>query len=893
LHRQPRMFIRESRLADHFTSLFALDRWSSRFVILFFVLGSVILIWLVALTRVREEESLHLQNEAMILEEAIQDRLSQYGAILQHLQSYLQRTPPQERELVFKQYLQTLDLEKRYPGTQGVGFARYVHRTGHKFRSVISVIEPSSDPRNRKVVGFDMASEPHRLEAMILSMRTNLPTISSPVFLKQELEDGRGKQHGFLIYLPFYELGSKGAPLGFVYTALRSKDFFEGTWSESGVLIGLGIKHLRVTAESLKGERSTLYQTAEFSDRYLPYTFKIEHGLATWQVQFSPHWSSGTELYYRFGPHIAGFVILILSGLVVLSLNRIALQFRFEEESRNRLYHSEQRVRESSEFLIRLHRITRQILSEIEYEGLLTKIAVLLIEECACESVTVIARPLGSLDPDCIDVKTEGQYCLNSLKAAHLFLPEVDAIFGRASLITNEAQGVERLSELLFGAPLSDLDWMILRLISRNAQIIGYVILTGYPKYDSSVEIESLLRHLTSQLCSALENAALYRQARAASEAKTSFMANMSHEIRTPLNAVIGFSEMMSHQDLTEEQRENVLRNVRQSGAQLTRIIDDILDISKVEAGQMSVEHDAIRIPNLFKDLKSFLGPKAQEKGIDLLFVEQEPVPAEFCSDDVRLKQILINLLGNAIKFTHKGFVKLTVSVRDEALVFLIEDTGIGIGKEFRERIFEPFSQGDASTTRTYGGSGLGLALAKRLADLLGGHLTLVSSRLNCGTTFELVLTRAQLKWERAKPTPLPQASPTAMGWSANLKGKHILLVEDSIDNQEIFSFFLEKAGAEVEVVDNGRSAVEKAMHKAYDLILMDIQIPILDGKGATRLLRQKEYKGPIVALTAHALTEQRNEVLNAGCNGQISKPVTGQTLIDEVSRYIEEGAGA
>lgn len=876
------MFSRQSRLADQFIHLFSLQSWLSRLGVFTLVFGSVFLIWLVVTQKVREEETLKIRSEAASFQEALHDRLAHYEAILTHLQAYLQRVPADPRMGVFSHYLQTLDLARRYPGTLAVGYARYEPRPTGDFSAPIVALEPKENPLNYKVIGFDMASEPARKEAMLEALKLNRPVLTKPVALKQDENLGLPLQPGFLIYLPLFESDDNHVPIGFIYAALRAQDFFEGIWSNSAK--AMTFQRLVVTADNGSGQDVTLFQAGHRESGGIYYSAEIPFLLTGWHIRFVPNWSDGIFFYYRYGPHLTGLSLLIMSALIIFSLNRIAQHFRFEELSRIRLYRSEQKVRETSEFLLRLHRFTRQILSEIEYEGVLNKMAGLLAEECPCEGVTVIARPLGALEPESIDVKSEGR-ALGQLDPVRLFSAEVDGLFGRVSLLSSDSAHVGVLNSILFGDEPNPPGWMILRLITRNAQIIGYIVLVGCPRNELAQEVANLLRHLTSQLSSAVENASLYKQARAASEAKTSFMANMSHEIRTPLNAIVGFSEMLSHEGLNLPQREGLLRNVRQSAAQLTRLIDDILDISKVEAGQLSVEKDWIALPSLVRDLRGLLGSRAKDRGLALDF-ECVNVPTAIFSDEVRLKQILLNLMGNALKFTSEGFVRLTISSKGSDLSFRIEDSGPGIAKDFRDRIFEPFSQGDASATRKYGGSGLGLALARRLATLLDGQLALVRTELNKGTEFELTLHGVQMQWGSIPVAEVPTALPTRT--TKALDGRRILLVEDSIDNQEIFSFFLEKAGAQVDIADNGKAAVEKALALPYDVILMDIQIPILDGKDATRLLREHQYKGPIVALTAHALTGQRKDVLRAGCDGHIAKPVTGQNLVAQVSQYVE-----
>lgn len=880
------MLSRVNRSVDYFTSLFSLDSWVSRLGVVVLVFGSVFLIWAVVYQQVKDEEVLRIRNQAVLLDKTLEQQIGQYEAILMHLQSYLLRAPKRERIAQFHNYLQTLDLRLRYPAVQGIGIAEAV-QDGHRgFGALVKAIEPSDDPHNRRTIGFDLYAEPTRRDAIDRSIKVRRPVTSGAVALwpSAPVEE---RPSGFLIVIPLYESDTSQTPFAFTYAAINAGAIFDGLMRSRGVLGDTEFEKLKVESPAGTGAYSTIYEQGPSQNPGDPYVTEVVHDAARWRIHFTPAWPAALRFYYRYGPHLLGLILFVLSSLIVFSLNRVAIQFKLEEASRRRQFHSEAKVREASEFLLRINRITRQVLSEIEYGDLMRKMAELLIEECACESITVVARPLGNPEPEDIDVVSEGLYPLAHLDPGRLFSPEVDLIFGGSSLITSEHSEAGALAPLLFGPSAGAAGWLALRLASRSGQTIGYIIMIGRARLDPSMESASLLRHLTSQLSSALENASLYKQAKSASEAKTSFMANMSHEIRTPLNAIIGFSEMMLHEQVDATQRQSAVRTVRQAGGQLTRLIDDILDISKVEAGQMSIEREWINIRGLLRDVRSVFEPRIRDKGIELIFEIDSSVPAYVYCDDVRLKQILTNLLGNAAKFTHKGSVSLRVHVH-EGLVFEIADTGIGIPSHFREHIFEPFSQGDTSSTRAYGGSGLGLALAKRLATLLGGQLNLVGSEVDKGTRFSLILNPVEMRGETSD-TDVSGAKQSHHDLTS-LSGKKILLVEDSEDNQEIFSFFLQKAGATVEIVDNGKAAVEKASERKYDVILMDIQIPVLDGKTATRRLRDLRYDGPIVALTAHALTGQRKDILQAGCDGHIAKPVSGQALIEEVAKYMEAG---
>lgn len=385
------------------------------------------------------------------------------------------------------------------------------------------------------------------------------------------------------------------------------------------------------------------------------------------------------------------------------------------------------------------------------------------------------------------------------------------------------------------------------------------------------------------------------KMATAANIAKTSFLANMSHEIRTPMNAILGFSELMLNPHQTEEERLHCVRTVHRCGRQLINIIDEILDISKIEAGRLEIEEIEFNLISLLQDLKAIMDVQAKGKDLNLKFDLKTEIPEFIFTDPTRIRQILVNVIGNAIKFTPQGGVTVEVSWlrftdNDYKLQFKVQDTGIGIDPTQRDKLFKPFVQVDNSTTRKFGGTGLGLFLSRQLAQALRGNIILEKCEVNEGATFLVELKVKPLSQTRyvgeLGRAELPVANPTYPKQSDALKGLKILLVEDSVDNQNLITYFLKKAGADVEIAQNGVEGVQKTLAGAYNLILMDIQMPQLDGYQATALLREKGYAGPIIALTAHALKEEREKCLKAGYNEHMTKPVDRNVLINRVAQF-------
>lgn len=386
------------------------------------------------------------------------------------------------------------------------------------------------------------------------------------------------------------------------------------------------------------------------------------------------------------------------------------------------------------------------------------------------------------------------------------------------------------------------------------------------------------------------------KTATSANLAKTRFLANMSHEIRTPMNSILGFTELMMDPQQSAEERVSCIQTVQRNGRQLLKIIDEILDISKVETGKMVIEKVDVNISNLLSDVKNLLQLQAKDKGLDFKIHLDSPVPRLVKTDPTRLRQILVNLIGNGIKFTQKGWIRVNVEWQpgqetcSPLLKFKISDSGAGIQKEHREKLFQAFSQADSSTTRKYGGTGLGLALSKELAQALGGNVFLDESEPEKGSTF-LVTIEAhppedagfvnQIEFEVNKK------SKRQVKEESKLKDLTVLLVEDVIDNQALMTHFLHMAGAKVDVANNGAEGIEKALTGKYNVVLMDIQMPVLDGYEATKRLREKGFTTPIVALTAHALKEERERILQSGCDDHLSKPVEFNTLIDHLDHLV------
>lgn len=409
-----------------------------------------------------------------------------------------------------------------------------------------------------------------------------------------------------------------------------------------------------------------------------------------------------------------------------------------------------------------------------------------------------------------------------------------------------------------------------------GSEVIGFVLVAHSIKKFKEIEAELINAKKLAEI---------------ANETKSAFLANMSHEIRTPLGAVLGLSEIILNNEITDSQKESIGRAIKRNGKLLSNVINDILDLSKVEAGKLEIEKVKLPFDEIIKDIESLLSLKATEKGIRLDVHTDGSMPLAIKTDPLRLRQILLNIIGNAIKFTRFGTVDVKIHLvidpthKNSKLAFVIQDTGSGMTTAQAEKLFTPFNQADASTTRKYGGTGLGLALSKKLALALGGDVVLTKTEPGIGSIFTITIDTGlpvSASFKKYDGTQL-EIDIEPRDEIFDFRGMKILLAEDSTDNQFIITHFLKSTGAELKIVNNGQECIDAALIDQFDLILLDLQMPVMGGFEAIKKLNEMHCNIPILALTAHAMKEDRKQCINAGFKDHLSKPVNRQALLKAI----------
>jgi signal transduction histidine kinase/CheY-like chemotaxis protein/HPt (histidine-containing phosphotransfer) domain-containing protein len=527
---------------------------------------------------------------------------------------------------------------------------------------------------------------------------------------------------------------------------------------------------------------------------------------------------------------------------------------------------------------------------------------VLMIPACLIQFSIFLRKTLGALDPTSA-VPQHVQGALDSLSVGLLLIDSRGRVLFANRLFI---ESVKIESDKLVGHHASTIPWrkeqntelLPWQESAKNRAMVSGRIL-HYPCDDRyltfSVNCTPILQQgymVTFEDITVLEEnkvelAKARDTAEQANRSKSNFLANMSHEIRTPMNAILGFTEVLRRNIETDEsKRRRHLNTIHSSGTHLLKLINDILDLSKVESDHLEVESICCPVQQIIADVANVMRVRAEQKGISLDYVFETQIPATIKSDPARIRQILTNLVGNAVKFTSQGGVRIVTSFQSgksgPRLLIHVVDSGIGMSASAAAKIFDPFSQADASMTRRFGGTGLGLSISKRFAVALGGSVT-VTSEEGMGSVFTLELDTGcidDIPMVLPSHEMLESELKPVENFSLALPDLRVLVVDDGKENRDLICVLLEETGATLATAENGAEAIDLASQSQWDVILMDVQMPIMDGNTATRKLRTMGYSGAIYALTAHAMQSEIQKSLDAGCDGVLTKPLDFDLLI-------------
>ncbi|MFQ5805257.1 MAG: CHASE domain-containing protein [Phycisphaerae bacterium] len=770
---------------------------------------------------------------------------------------------------------------------------------------------------NEAAVGFDLASNPRRLKALNRSRDTGEVVATARITLVQETAN----QYGFLVFLPIYQ---KGAPAdsiedrranleGFALGVFRIGDMME----KALTYLGPGGIDIHLYDESASAGERFLYfhpsrtrtpPAAATGEEEPAARASLHHAAAldlpgrNWLVLCtpSPDYVAAGRTWQRWAVLAAGLLFTgLLASYLLLSMRRAARLMTTNERLAQEIaerQRAEEALRESESHLRAVVHGSKDAMIAIGADGLITLFNPAAESMFGRTAPEMLGQPLDCLMPE-IYRERHRQY----VKGYFTHGEPHGAIGKTVELPAARSNGQQFSIELSLSIGQRDSQRFALAVI-RDITERKQAEETLRESNAAMVEALEREKRTSMQLESTMEQLeAATREARAATQAKSEFLANMSHEIRTPMTAILGFSETLLDPALSDSERLSAVQTIRRNGEYLLHIINDILDLSKIEAGKLEVERVVCSPARLVAEVVSLMCVRAESKGLALSAAHLGPIPETLRSDPTRLRQILVNLTGNAIKFTEQGGVRLVACLveKDDGqpmMQFDVIDSGIGMAEEQVARLFQPFTQADSSTTRNFGGTGLGLMISKRLAEMLGGDIT-VQSQPGSGSTFRVTIATGPLAGVRMLDDPREalmgsdgagrQSSSPVASDQPRLDCR-ILLAEDGPDNQRLISFFLRKSGAAVTIVENGRLAVDAAFEaeekgQPFDVILMDMQMPQLDGYEATSLLRHKGYSRPVVALTAHAMRGDREKCVRAGCDGFLSKPIDRRKLLETV----------
>lgn len=882
-----------------------------------------ILAWYTSSVLSKSENDARFERSAASLLYAFQNRMSAYTNALIYTRNLFQLKPDLSAE-EFRQFAQGMNLRREYPGVTVMGYIRRYSREDlivalprlpertretleiNKDRYDVVVYAESLIPNSPNALGMDLSVSLQRYHAMNRAAELGRPVATDKVTRISVPEDESAGAI-FLVFVPHYQKGMpletpeqrRDAVIGFVYGGFRAPILFGDLAQDAKMQEKKMI--LRVYDGPEVAPESLVYSHGELADASEQFAKVIRLSAAEhdWTIDLKGT-TAFAPSYSRHLPLIVLFVGFILTLAVTLGARRAHMfALKLQEDIRIRR-ETEARLHEEKSIVELTSTIGLSLKAEQDLESIV-------------QMVTDVATDLtgaryGAFFYNLTDAKGD-LMTLYVLSGANLSdfakfgMPRNTEVFKP----TFEGKGIMRVDDITLdprygkNAPLKGMpdghlpvrSYLSAPVVSKTGQVLGS-LLFGHPDAGVFTErSEAVLKSLAIQAGIAMDNANLYReltraraQADSANQAKSLFLANVSHEIRTPLGIMLGFAELTAEHRGDPERVDENMKKILRNGRELTRIIGEVLDLSKIEANALLIEPADIPLEGFLRDFAAEWEPLIQAKKLRFELVVNSPLPAVIHTDSTRMTQILTNLLNNALKFTEHGTIRIAVQATHEVpgaptvIQFSIEDTGLGISEENKNLLFQTFSQGDSSITRRFGGSGLGLALSKQLAMALGGDLTLGRSALGEGSVFVLTLPVHRVEVGASDPRPARVAAV-----ATDLQGVRVLLVEDSIDNQQLISTFLEKAQAMVTTADNGEEGAAKALAGDFDVVLMDIQMPIMDGYASFASLRAAGYSRPVIALTAHALIEEKDKAFTMGFYDYLTKPVNRQSLIAAVAQ--------
>jgi PAS domain S-box-containing protein len=819
----------------------------------------------------------------------------------------------------FRDYVMSRDMKNEFPGAIGMGYIERVPRA--RLGEYVAAVRATDDPAftvstsgdlpevyatrfiepledNRAVLGWDIGVSPERREACDRAMLSGEPAFTASV---TRLGD-EAKRPGLRCYLPVYRRGTSPATpeerrrdlVGWVYMPMRVETVLAGvgniadrhvefelyqgrlTTRQSLLYDDDGEPHAVPDAAPGKGEDSSMFRRRAV----------ITMGGREWTLWLgtTPVFNAEIDRSTALFAGAAGVCTSLLLALSIWGLGSgraraVALAARMTEEFRSSEEQARQALARVSAYRMALNQ--HAIVAVTDISG-----TILEVNEPFC-------RISGYAREELVGARHS---IVNSGHHSKEFWVQMWRIIAKGGIWRAEVCNKAKDGSLYW------VDTTIGPVRDAAGKIEGYIAI----RFDVS-ERKRAEQRLTDALGAA----------ESANRAKSAFLANMSHEVRTPLTAILGYADLLREEgDLSAAPKHRVetIDTIRRSGQHLLTVINDILDISKIEANKLAVEFMEVEIAEQIAEIESLLRPRAMGRGLKLELRLGTPVPERVRTDPTRFRQILLNLAGNAVKFTERGGVTITVHAEqaggeggDGWLIVDVEDTGPGLKPEHAGRIFTAFSQADSTTSRRFGGSGLGLTISRRLARLMGGDVTLLRTEPGRGSCFRLELplnavagSTMLTSLDAVKPK-LPAGAAGPSGAAAGdgpvtLRGR-VLLAEDGPDNQRLIAFHLRRAGAEVVVADNGLLALDQlsthaAAGKPFDLLVTDMQMPEMDGYELASELRRRGSTLAIVALTAHAMAEDREKCLAAGCDDYAPKPIDKQQLLAVCAAWIGKPGG-